>query len=117
MYPAPPDARLPAQAVVIGVIGPDERPVAFDANAAHAELAAGRPVAFGGVELHDDGTMRATDRAGRELVSQQSFWFAWSQVHPSTALWAPADAATVERPSTRTGPAEGCWEVIDPLER
>jgi hypothetical protein len=112
----PSDTRLPAQAAVIGVIGPGERPVAFHADAARAELAAGRTVAFDGVELHG-GDLRATDDEGRELVSQESFWFAWSQFHPSTLLWAPAAAAPAASPDSRTGAAEGCWEVIDPLDR
>jgi hypothetical protein len=112
----PADTRLPAQAAVIGVIGPGERPVAFDAAAARAELAAGRPVAFGGVELRDDGGLRASDDDGRELISQQSFWFAWSQFHPSTSLWAPADASTASPSGTRPA-AEGCWDLIDPPDR
>ncbi|HSI99457.1 MAG TPA: DUF3179 domain-containing (seleno)protein [Patescibacteria group bacterium] len=112
----PSDTRLPAQAAVIGVVGPGERPVAFHADAARAELAAGRPVSLGGVELHG-GDLRAVDEDGRELVSQQSFWFAWSQFHPSTSLWAPATAATGASPGNRTGAAEGCWGVIDPLDR
>jgi hypothetical protein len=111
----PADTRLPAQAAVVGVIGPGERPVAFDVAAARAELAAGRPVAFGGVELHDDGGLRATDADGRELVSHQSFWFAWSQFHPSTDLWAPADASPAVAPGTRPA-AEGCWDLIDPSD-
>ncbi len=111
------DTRLPAQAAVIGVIADGERPVAFDVNAARAELAAGRPVAFGGVQLHEDGGLRATDEAGRELVSQQSFWFAWSQFHPSTDLWAPAGAAAVSSPGTPAGTSEECWGVIDPADR
>jgi hypothetical protein len=112
----PADPRLPAQAPVIGVIGPNGRPVAFDVDAAVAELAAGRAVALGDVALHDDGGLGATDGEGRTLTSQQSSWFAWSQFHPSSSLWAPLDAA--ERPSGgRTTAAEGCWDVIDPLER
>jgi hypothetical protein len=111
----PADTRLPAQAAVVGVIGPDGRPVAFDVAAARAELAAGLSVAFGGVELHDDGGLRATDAEGRELVSQQSFWFAWSQFHPSTSLWAPAKASPAAPSGTRPA-AEGCWDVIDPSD-
>ena len=113
----PSDTRLPAQAAVIGVIGPRQQPVAFDVAAARAELAAGRSVAFGGVQLQGGGGLRATDADGRELVSQQSFWFAWSQFHPSTDLWAPARASTAASPGPRTGAAEGCWDLIDPLDR
>ena len=111
----PSDTRLPAQAAVIGVIGPGEQPVAFDVEAARAELAAGRPVAFGGVTVHDAGGLRVRDGDGREVTSHQSFWFAWSQFHPSTDLWAPAQAAApAASPAPRTDAAEGCWQVIDP---
>ena len=110
----PSDTRLPAQAAVIGVIAPGERPIAFAVDAARAELAAGRPVAFGGVELHADGGLRATSEDGRDLVTQQSHWFAWSQFHPSTDLWAPAGATTAHPAAPRAGAAEACWEVIDP---
>src|SRR5690606_32847523 len=113
----PSDTRLPAQAAVIGVIGPDGQPVAFSVDAARAELAEGRPVALGGIELRADGGLRATGADGRELVTQQSFWFAWSQFHPSTDLWAPADAASADPAGPRTGASEACWEVIDPADR
>lgn len=113
----PADARLPAQAPVIGVIDPDGRPVAFDVEAARAELAAGRAVTFGGVVLRDGGGLQATDLDGRALASHQSFWFAWSQFHPSTGLWAPPTVATADPTTARSGASEGCWELIDPADR
>ena len=85
--------------------------------AARAELAAGRTVGFGGVELHDDGGLRASDADGRELVSHQSFWFAWSQFHPSTDLWAPAGASAAASAGTPAVTGEECWGVIDPSDR
>ncbi|HSK93534.1 MAG TPA: DUF3179 domain-containing (seleno)protein [Candidatus Angelobacter sp.] len=120
IFPTGPfDARLPAQAAVIGVIGPGERPVAFHAEAARAALAAGRPVSLGGVELHG-GDLRAMDSEGRELVSQQSFWFAWSQFHPATSLWSPTGPGAHPPPAasgTSPGNPEGCAEVLDVLDR
>lgn len=111
----PADPRLPAQAPVIGAIAPDGRPVAFDVEAAAAALATGRTVTLDDVALHESGGLQATDPDGRALTSHQSSWFAWSQFHPSTSLWAPLDVS--DRASGRTTAAEGCWDVIDPLER
>ena len=37
-------------------------------------------------------SVRATDHQGRALTSHHSSWFAWSQFHPSTSLWAPRPA-------------------------
>ena len=35
----------------------------------------------------DGSGLRAANEAGRELVSHQAFWFAWSQFWPETLLW------------------------------
>jgi hypothetical protein len=84
------DPRLPVQAQVVGVIGPGGAPVAFPADEARDALAAGREVAAGEVELEaDGGGLRARATGGKELPTHQAFWFAWSQFHPSTALWKP----------------------------
>ncbi|MEO5985689.1 MAG: DUF3179 domain-containing (seleno)protein [Candidatus Limnocylindria bacterium] len=92
------DPRLPAQTQVLGVIGPDDRPVAFAVDQAATALAAGETVSVGGVEVHaDGGGLRARTSGGSELAVHQSFWFAWSQFHPGTALWTgldPVPAAT-----------------------
>jgi hypothetical protein len=83
------DDRLDVQELVVGVLL-DETPVAFPADAALAALAAGVTVTVAGVELVDDGGLRALDAAtGEPLASHQSFWFAWSQFHPTTELWEP----------------------------
>ena len=85
-----PDSRLPAQAAVVGVIGPDGRPMAFPAEQAADELAAGRAVMLNGVTLMTDGGgLRAWGADGAEIASHEAFWFAWSQFHPETALWTP----------------------------
>jgi hypothetical protein len=84
------DPRLPVQTQVVGVIGPGRAPVAFPADEARDALAAGREVAAGEVELvADGGGLRARATGGKELPTHQAFWFAWSQFHPSTALWRP----------------------------
>jgi hypothetical protein len=46
-------------------------------------------VALDGVVLElDGGGLRARIGAA-EIPAHQAFWFAWSQFHPGTALWAP----------------------------
>ncbi|HVM23910.1 MAG TPA: DUF3179 domain-containing (seleno)protein [Candidatus Limnocylindrales bacterium] len=118
----PADTRLPLQAPVVGVVAPSGEAIAFDAGRARGELAAGRPVSLAGVELLTDGgglRARADDRT--ELVTHEAFWFAWSQFHPTTALWAPPDAATLgglpgHRGSGST-PGEACSTLLDVLQR
>jgi hypothetical protein len=86
----PVDTRLPTQVAVLGVIAPDGTPIAFPVEQAIAELDAGRPVVHEGVELLSDGAgLRARLRDGEALPSHEAFWFAWSQFHPSTAVWRP----------------------------
>lgn len=81
------DLRLPVQEQVLGVVLPDGTPVAFPAEAAQAALDAGDTVSLAGVELVDDaGGLRARFE-GAAISSHQSFWFAWSQFHPTTLLW------------------------------
>jgi hypothetical protein len=83
------DDRLGVQELVVGVITAEETPVAFPADAARAALAAGEPVTSAGVELIvDGGGLRAIEAStGASLPSHESFWFAWSQFHPTTELW------------------------------
>ncbi len=85
------DDRLDAQELVVGVITADGSAIAFPADAARKTLASGDPAEQGGVELiGDGGGLRAIDVAsGEPLASHESFWFAWSQFHPTTELWAP----------------------------
>jgi len=83
------DPRLPAQAAVVGVIGP-RGPVAFPVEQARAALARGRTVAAGGVEVVGDGDgLRARRSGDGELPAHEAFWFAWSQFHPETVVWTP----------------------------
>jgi hypothetical protein len=46
-------------------------------------------VTSAGVELIvDGGGLRAIEAStGASLPSHESFWFAWSQFHPTTELW------------------------------
>ena len=97
------DPRLGVHHRVVGVVAPDGRAVAFAAGAARLALAAGEPVVAAGVELRADaGGLRAFAASGRgeggegdggaDLVTHESFWFAWSQFHAGTVLW-PSNGA------------------------
>jgi hypothetical protein len=44
--------------------------------------------ALGIVVIADASGVRATREDGTELVGHEAFWFAWSQFHPDTAVWA-----------------------------
>ncbi len=85
------DERLGVQELVLGVITPDGTAVAFPAARARDVLSAGGDVAAAGVALvADGGGLRAIDTtSGDPLGSHESFWFAWSQFHPTTQLWQP----------------------------
>ena len=84
------DPRLPVQEPVVGVITDDGSPVAFPAGAARDALASGDKVVEAGVELFDDGGgLRARTADGLDVAAHEAFWFAWSQFHPDTVLWAP----------------------------
>ena len=37
----------------------------------------------------DGGGLRIRVASGEELPAHESFWFAWSQFHPDTAVWTP----------------------------
>ncbi len=83
----PVDSRLAVHAKVIGVITDDGGAVAFPVDAARAALDAGRPVRAKGVRLFAEGGGFRARANGRGVAAHQAFWFAWSQFHPSTALW------------------------------
>ncbi|NNF69643.1 MAG: DUF3179 domain-containing protein [Acidimicrobiia bacterium] len=86
----PVDARLPVQEQVLGVETPSGGFVAFPVEVALATLASGDTVEFGGVVVVADGDgLRAASASGEPLATSQSFWFAWSQFHPGTEVWAP----------------------------
>lgn len=81
------DPRLPVQENVVGVITPDGTPVAFPTAAAAAHLQSGGVIEIEGVTAMLTDGVRVFDANGNELVSHQSFWFAWSQFHPTTLVW------------------------------
>lgn len=83
------DPRLPVQEPVIGVVTADDRPLAFQVAALERALGDGESVAFDGIVINSDGAGFAASTAdGEPVAAHQAFWFAWSQFHPDTALWA-----------------------------
>ncbi len=83
------DPRLGVQDDVIGVITASGTPVAFPRGAALIALRSGAEIAYENVRLElDAGGVRAVDEDGADLGSHEAFWFAWSQFHPDTELWA-----------------------------
>ena len=83
------DPRLPVHEDVIGAITSSGTPIAFPRATAVAALTAGQEVAFEDVRLElFAGGVRAIGSAGADLGSHEAFWFAWSQFHPDTVLWA-----------------------------
>ena len=82
------DPRLPVHEDIIGVLTASGQPVAFQRSKAFLALQAGEEIGFENVRLQlDAGGIRAVDADGSDLGSHQAFWFAWSQFHPTTALW------------------------------
>lgn len=81
------DPRLPTQEKVVGVIKADGTPVAFPVRETREALADG-PVEFEGLTVRLEDSLRVYDSEGDELVSHEAFWFAWSQFHEGTLLWA-----------------------------
>jgi len=84
------DERLGTQTLVLGVTLDDGATVAFDVDAANAALDAGESVELAGVRVLRDGGLVAELLDGTELVTHQSFWFAWSQFNNDTLLWPEA---------------------------
>ncbi|MEP4194316.1 MAG: DUF3179 domain-containing (seleno)protein [Aliishimia sp.] len=83
------DPRLPVHEDVIGTVTANGTAIAFSRATAVAALAAGQEVTFEGVRLDlSAGGVRVIGVDGQKLVSHQAFWFAWSQFHPNTLLWA-----------------------------
>ena len=84
------DERLPVQAQVLGIETPDGTFVAFPVDEAFVAINAGSSVELLGVRVVEEGGgLRAELADGAPLSSHQSFWFAWSQFHPETLVWAP----------------------------
>jgi len=85
------DPRLLSQDKVVGVVKADGTSVAFPVTETRAALADG-PIEFEGLTVRLQDSIRVYDSVGRELVSHESFWFAWSQFHEGTLLWVAEEA-------------------------
>ncbi len=81
------DSRLPVHEVVLAVTNPQGQAIAFQRATVQLALAAGEVVQHGGVEIRSEGGGLRTFSQGKEISSQQTFWFAWSQFKPKTQLW------------------------------
>ena len=88
------DDRLPVQEKVLGVlfeVGTESIVVAFPVVDAHATLDGGGSVEHSGIVVtKDGGGLRALGPDGVDIPAHEAFWFAWSQFHPGTELWAPS---------------------------
>jgi hypothetical protein len=84
------DQRLDTQDLVLGVFAADGTPVAFPVAQARAVIDAGGSVELLGIRLRPDGSgVRAVLTDGSDAAGHEAFWFAWSQFHPETVVWAP----------------------------
>ena len=83
----PVDARLGVHEVVLGVLAPDGKPIAFSRAAAQLALKAGEPIRLGGVTVRGDADGLRGFAGDTEISSHEAFWFAWSQFRPGTLLW------------------------------
>ena len=83
------DPRLPVHEDIIGVLSASGKPVAFQRSRAIVALRNGEEITLENVRLQlEAGGLKAVGPDGTDLGSHQAFWFAWSQFHPQTALWA-----------------------------
>ncbi|MEM7302746.1 MAG: DUF3179 domain-containing (seleno)protein [Pseudomonadota bacterium] len=83
------DPRLPVHEDIIGIVSASGKPVAFQRSKAFLALKDGKKIIFENIHLKlDAGGIVAVDKSGAPLGSHQAFWFAWSQFHPGTELWA-----------------------------
>ena len=83
----PVDARLGVHDVVLGVMAPDGKPLAFSRATAQLALKAGEPVRLAGVTVRADADGLRAFLGDTETPSHEAFWFAWSQFRPGTLLW------------------------------
>lgn len=81
------DPRLEPQEVVLGVRTPAGAAVAFPVAKADRTLRGGGRVELGGVILRLRAGGLSAFFEGRELVSHEAYWFAWSQFNPNTRIW------------------------------
>lgn len=83
------DDRLGVQAPIVGVVLGGSA-LAFPVADIRPTIEAGLTVELAGVEITSDGGgfVATSIDTGEELPAHQAFWFAWSQFHPDTAVWA-----------------------------
>lgn len=80
------DGRLPASEQVLGIVVAGEA-WAIPVSEARAHLDGGGAVSVGDVVVDlTSGGLVAFD-GGRQLVTHQAYWFAWSQFNPTTRVW------------------------------
>ena len=82
------DPRQAVHDVVLGVMAANGTPIAFPRAAARLALTAGERVEMAGVSIRPDGDGLRAFVGDAETPSHEAFWFAWSQFHPHTLLWA-----------------------------
>ncbi len=82
------DDRLGVHERVLGVILDDGTALAFPVEAARSGLERGDRVEMAGVEVELDGGGLRASLGNDAVASHEAFWFAWSQFHPDTLLWA-----------------------------
>ncbi|CAN5789030.1 hypothetical protein BH23ACT4_BH23ACT4_02960 [soil metagenome] len=84
------DSRLDVHTRVVGIVTAEGTPIAFPVVAALNAVDRGDAVALNGYEVVTDGGGWRVFGPDGEVVAHESFWFAWSQFHPQTLLWADA---------------------------
>ena len=84
------DPRLPIHEDIVGAVTAAGHAVAFPRSTAFIALSRGDAVGFDNVQLQlYAGGISAVGKDGKEVVTHQAFWFAWSQFYPQTELWQP----------------------------
>jgi hypothetical protein len=82
------DPRLPVQAQVVGVITPDDIPIAFPVEQLTVALQTTESIKSDGITVSADaGGFTASLSDGTPVAAHQSLWFAWAQFHPDTLIW------------------------------
>jgi hypothetical protein len=81
------DPRQAVHEVVLGVTAPDGQALAFPRATVQLALKAGEKVSLGGVTVRADADGLRAFAGDTEILSQEAFWFAWSQFKPRTLLW------------------------------
>ena len=73
---------------IIGVLTKSGVPVAFPRAQALLSLKNGKKISVENIQIVlASGGLKAIDTDGSDLGSHEAFWFAWSQLHPTTKIW------------------------------